>query len=72
MLKNILNLEGAQALTKIQQKTINGGNVPPDGGANCGQFVIVTATQARCLAYGVNYRPVYLGSDKCSILMPPC
>ena len=72
MLKNILNLEGAQQLTKSEQKTINGGNIPPDGGANCGQFEIVTATQARCLAYGASYRPVYLGSNKCSILMPPC
>ena len=36
MLKNILNLEGAQKLTSAEQKEINGGKLPPvacgDGG----------------------------------------
>jgi hypothetical protein len=32
MLKNILNLEGAQELTRSEQKEINGGWVPPPGG----------------------------------------
>jgi hypothetical protein len=72
MLKKILNLEGARELESNEQKNINGGNIPPDGGANCGEFVIVNATETRCLAYGEYYRPVYLGSNKCSILMPPC
>jgi hypothetical protein len=33
MLKNILKLEGAQKLTKNEQKSIKGGNAPlcPDG-----------------------------------------
>jgi hypothetical protein len=33
MLKNILKLDGAQKLTKNEQKSINGGNAPicPDG-----------------------------------------
>lgn len=34
MLKNILNLEGAQQLTKTEQKKIAGGNAPGEGG-NC-------------------------------------
>jgi len=72
MLKNILNLEGAYELSVMEQKSINGGSIPPDGGANCGEFVTVTASETRCLAYGEYYRPVYLGSNKCSILMPPC
>jgi hypothetical protein len=29
MLKNILNLEGAQKLTKNEQKSIWGGDMPP-------------------------------------------
>lgn len=29
MLKNILNLEGAQKLTSAEQKEINGGKLPP-------------------------------------------
>jgi hypothetical protein len=33
MLKNILKLEGAQKLTKNEQKNINGGWVPPPGGS---------------------------------------
>jgi len=72
MLKNILNLDGAQKLTKNEQKSINGGNEPAEGGSNCGEYKIVTATQTRCLAYPISYRPVYLGSNRCSILMPPC
>jgi hypothetical protein len=32
MLKNILKLEGAQKLTKNEQKNISGGWVPPPGG----------------------------------------
>jgi hypothetical protein len=33
MLKSILKLEGAQKLTKKEQKNINGGWVPPEGGS---------------------------------------
>ena len=29
MLKSILKLEGAQTITKNEQKSINGGKVPP-------------------------------------------
>ncbi|OXA92748.1 hypothetical protein B0A66_08175 [Flavobacterium hercynium] len=73
MLKKFLSLEGMQRLSVSEQKNINGGAIPPDdGGANCNEFVIVTATEARCLAYDPFYRPVYIGSNKCSILMPPC
>lgn len=50
MLKNILNLEGAQQLTKKEQKTINGGAVP---------CIVVTPTEVRgcqlpeiCTKYG--------------------
>jgi hypothetical protein len=30
MLKNILNLKGAQKLTKNEQKSIRGGDTPPN------------------------------------------
>lgn len=70
MLENILNLQGAEVLSANEQKNINGGSVPPDGG--CGEYVVFDATQAQCLAYPVRYRPVYIGANQCSILMAPC
>ena len=47
MLKNILNLEGAQKLSNNEQKSINGGRkqcVGPDGlckeyGLQCAEFI---------------------------------
>jgi hypothetical protein len=35
MLKNILNLEGAQKLTKNEQKSINGGRIACDATHPC-------------------------------------
>ncbi|WP_428230473.1 hypothetical protein [Flavobacterium sp.] len=70
MLKNILNLQGVEELSVGEQKNIKGGNIPPDGG--CGEYVVFNATEARCLAYPANLRPVYIGSNQCSILMAPC
>ncbi|MFH7003579.1 hypothetical protein [Flavobacterium bizetiae] len=70
MLKNILNLEGVYSLSENEQKSINGGSIPPDG--ECGEFVVFYATQAQCLAYPRNLRPAYIGNNQCSILMAPC
>lgn len=70
MLENILNLEGAETLSISEQKSIKGGSIPPDGA--CGEFVVFYATEARCLAYPAKYRPAYIGSNQCSILMAPC
>lgn len=70
MLKNILNLQGAEALSISEQKNISGGSIPPDG--ECGEFVVFYASQEQCLAYPRNLRPVYIGSNQCSILMAPC
>lgn len=38
MLKNILNLDGAQKLTKNEQKNISGGMVAPDSACPSGTF----------------------------------
>ncbi|TGD57655.1 hypothetical protein [Flavobacterium humi] len=46
MLKNILNLEGAQILTAAEQKEINGGKLPPPG---CGQGGVYTGNVNTCL-----------------------
>lgn len=70
MLENILNLPGAEALGIPEQKSINGGSIPPDG--QCNEFVVFRATEAQCLAYPYNLRPVYIGQNQCSILMAPC
>lgn len=43
MLKNILNLEGAQQLTKIEQKEINGGKPVWCGYCQCDNYVLVSA-----------------------------
>lgn len=69
MLKNILNLEGAQELSVNEQKNIQGGAYPPE--PICGA-VTWYASEAVCLNYPIYYRPVYLGNNKCSILGDAC
>jgi hypothetical protein len=71
MLKNILKLEGAQKLTKNEQKSINGGYIEPDD-PECNSFYIVSANEATCLSKPYNLRPVYLGNNRCSLLAAPC
>jgi hypothetical protein len=43
MLKNILNLDGAQQLSKNEQKTIIGGKIACSAGTNCGSNMCCTA-----------------------------
>ncbi len=43
MLKNILNLDGAQQLSKKEQKSIIGGKTPCTVGTNCGPDMCCTA-----------------------------
>lgn len=69
MLKNILNLEGAQELSIFEKKSINGGAYPVE--PICGN-VTWTASQAVCLNYNPHYNPVYLGNNKCSIVGDAC
>lgn len=69
MLKNILDLEGAQELTSIEQKEINGGRFPAE--PICGE-VIWSAPEKVCMSYNIEYRPMYLGNNKCSILGDNC
>jgi hypothetical protein len=69
MLKNILKLDGAQKLTKNEQKSIKGGVNPSE--PICG-FVIWNATEIRCLAYDAYYKPVYLGNNQCSLYGNDC
>jgi hypothetical protein len=58
MLKNILNLEGAQKLTKNEQKKINGGLCE-------GQWIQCGMTQLDCTSEGGRYR-----SNGCCLLGP--
>jgi hypothetical protein len=51
MLKNILNLEGAQKLTNAEQKEINGGITP-----NCGVGGFKSSISS-CLCYNGTYNP---------------
>ncbi|MDY8137900.1 hypothetical protein [Aquimarina sp. 2201CG5-10] len=65
MLKNILNLEGAQRLNKEEQKTISGGGRPGllrccDPAARCCTTTHVALNNASCGATyipGCNYHP---------------
>ena len=59
MLKNILNLNGAQQLNQKEQKNINGG-IP----ANCTLYIYTGMTPADCIAEG----GVYTSTGKCRIL----
>ncbi|RKR09919.1 hypothetical protein C8C83_1580 [Flavobacterium sp. 90] len=69
MLKNILNLEGAQELSIFEKKSINGGAYPVE--PICG-YVTWNASETVCLNYDPYYRPVYLGNNKCSIVGDAC
>jgi hypothetical protein len=48
MLKNILNLEGVELLSKTQQKRINGGLLAEGGGSCCVTVVGNVATDRQC------------------------
>jgi hypothetical protein len=63
MLKNILNLEGAQKLTKDEQKTVIGGYVP--AGEECvdSSFYVRYCNEADCLS--MDGRPA---GGKCYLL----
>lgn len=70
MLKNILNLEGAQKLTSTEQKSINGGRPPRVCELYGGEFgacgtTCYPANQSACTgsAYPV-FVPNYFGSGK--------
>jgi hypothetical protein len=69
MLKNILKLEGAQKLTQVEQKEINGGRYPVE--PICGA-VTWYASEIVCLNYPIYYRPIYLGNNRCSIYGDAC
>ncbi len=68
MLKNILNLEGAQKLTKSEQQSINGGYIPI---VKCGTNTY-RMTESQCLSQ-VQYNPIYFPSTgTCSLIGPAC
>ena len=59
MLKNILKLDGAQKLSKNEQKTINGG-------IRADQCYITVANQAECDEWSGSFR----APNKCLIVKP--
>ena len=70
MLKNILKLDGAQKLSKIEQKNIQGGFIP-DLSKLCGVKVF-RSTQGQCLSL-TNYSPIWIASTgMCSVIGHNC
>jgi len=64
-MKNLKNL--GKALSKAEQKTINGGRIP-DLYNTCG-FILFNSTEQQCLNLGYKYRPIWIPStNKCSAL----
>jgi hypothetical protein len=64
MLKNILNLEGVAVLSKVQQKSINGGiNYLSDGSmcpqSQCASNSECTAAHATCEAFSCDKDKTY-------------
>jgi|GEM_PF-2356836 len=66
MLKNILNLAGAQQLSNNEQKNIKGGLIYPTD--FCGYKTVRSSSEALCLSQYSNNNPVWLGNYQCSIL----
>lgn len=60
MLKNILNLEGAQQLSNNEQRKINGG-IP----VGCTLFIYTGWTQADCIAEG----GIFTSTGRCRLLV---
>ena len=65
MLKNILNLEGAQELTKNEQKSIKGGVAIDFTKYSSCQFYLFNISQSMCLNLPVYQKPIWTGT-KCS------
>lgn len=66
MLKNILNIQGAQELSNNEQKSINGGVIYPTD--FCGYRIVRSSSQTACLTQYKDNNPVWLGNGQCSIL----
>jgi hypothetical protein len=72
MLKNILKLEGAQKLSKNEQKSINGGYIVDMSRYSSCSYHIVSMTESQCMS-NLSLYPKYLGGYKCSLLgTGPC
>lgn len=70
MLKNILNLEGAQQLSKNEQKTISGGFIP-DLSKLCGVKTF-RSVESQCLSLTA-YNPIwYPSTQMCSVVGSNC
>lgn len=74
MLKNILNLNGAQKLSKSQQGTINGGG--PIGQTFCtnpwqGAYATSGECESVCVASGAQCAQVIDGGQTCWVCVGP-
>lgn len=69
-MKKLENL--GKALSKVEQKQINGGRPPADGGG-CDYYQF-RSTEQHCLNMPYSYRPVWIASTKmCSVIgQGPC
>lgn len=70
MLQNILKLDGAQQLSKKEQKTITGGLIP-DLSKLCGTKTF-RSTESQCLSLTA-YNPIwYPATQMCSVVGTNC
>ncbi|NHN26671.1 hypothetical protein FIA58_013380 [Flavobacterium jejuense] len=70
MKKSILNLVGAQELSKKEQKGVNGG-VIPDLSNLCGAYTF-NSTERQCMSL-TGYNPIWIPSTrKCSVIGSNC
>lgn len=65
MLKNILKLEGAQQLSKDEQKSIKGGVAIDFSQYSSCQYYQFSISQSQCLALPRYQKPIWTGT-KCS------
>ena len=71
MKKSILNLAGAQELSKGAQKEVAGGRIPDVTGL-CGAKVYYTMTKSQCLSQ-INHNPIWIPeTGGCSLVNWDC
>ncbi|CAM4424817.1 hypothetical protein [Flavobacterium terrigena] len=62
MLKNILSLEGAQQLSKNEQKSIKGGLAIDFSKYSSCQYYLFNISQSQCMNLPVYQKPLWNGS----------
>ncbi len=73
MLKNILNLDGTQELSKKQQGTINGGGPFQISCSNPwqGAYATLSECEVNCVASGAQCAQILNGGQNCWVCIGP-